>query len=322
MSIPATMCGLAFRPKTDLLVQLEDGLPLPHVKKGEVLVRVTHSTVNSHEFELAQLALMRTVMFLSGARGPVKTGLEFAGVVASDGAAFREGDAVMGYINMYSGARPHAEYVSIPEAYLSRVPASVSPAEASTLPMSGLTALTALRDVAKVKPGQDVLVLGATGGVGVLTVQIAKHLGATVTAVASQAHHDRLRQLGASHTVDYRQTPITDMKGPFHAILDFSNTRSLKDVRHLLTSDGVFVPADPVRNALDILLSRHAAYLMVDRGSTEGLEELAGWVDEGILSTVTDQVFPLDQWRDAVARSHQRGRLGRTVLSFEAPLTA
>ena len=317
MNPPRTMHGLVPDASSPLAVRLVPDLSLPDVRAGEILVRVTHTTVNGHEFHLAQKPLVRAMAFLSRARGVVRTGLEFAGVVVSDGARFRSGDRVMGYAEVVAGVKPHAEYVAIPEAFVAAVPESISMAAASTLPMSGMTALGAVRDVAKVERGQSVLVIGATGGVGVLAVQLAHLYGAEVTAVASTAHHDRLRELGAQHVVDYRETPIAKMQGSFDAILEFSDTLELGKVSHLLGDAGVFVPADPMRNLLDILLWKQARYLLVDRGDTAWLEELAAWVDDGKLVPVLDQVFAFDAWKDAVARGQTRGRIGRTVLSFE-----
>ncbi|MEL6348737.1 MAG: NADP-dependent oxidoreductase [Myxococcota bacterium] len=320
MSLPSSMRGLVFVPNDPDRVHLRGGLPMPTVKPGEILVQVAFATVNAHEFDTAQLLLTRILLFLRGMRSPVRTGLEFSGVVVSDGETFHRGDRVMGYVDLVGGERPHAEYVAIPEAYLAAVPTEISLAASATLPMSGLTALEALREVSAIQPGQTVLILGASGGVGVLAVQVAKRLGATVTAVASAAHHDRLQALGATHTVDYRQVPISEMSGTFDAILDFSSTKRLREVKHLLASGGGFVPADPVQNISDVLLRSQARYLFVDKGNTQRLNELASWVDEGRLTPVIDRQFALNEWKQAVHRSHERGRMGRVVLSFMTTL--
>jgi len=149
-----------------------------------------------------------------------------------------------------------------------------------------------------------------------MAVQIARILDAEVTAVASRKHHPRLRELGASDAVDYRDAPLERMVGSFDAVLDFSSTAYLSQVRHLLADGGVFVPADPMRNLADIVLSRRAKWLMVDRGDGRLLQEVGGWVDEGRLHPMLDEVFELQDWDRAVARGHERGRLGRTVLGF------
>ncbi len=314
----SSMSGLAFDRAAPLRVQLRHDLPRPEPREGEVLVRVTHTTINGHEFELAQHPLLRLLAALGVAPGRVRTGLEFAGVVASQGADFGLGDRVMGYVDLMRGWRAHAGWLAIPEAYLAQAPTQVSPAQAAALPMSALTALVALREVAQVQPGQRVLIVGASGGVGVLAVQIARLLGAVPTAVATAQHHARLLSLGAAEAIDYRHTPVEALRGAYAAVLDFSNTLRWRQVRHLLESDGHFVPADPYANLLDIVLRRAVRWLMVDKGDSAKLAEIAAWVDAGQLQVEVSAELPLHDWAQAVERSHERGHLGRTVLAMTA----
>lgn len=311
------MRGLALDRRAAHHVRLRSDLARPEPRGGEVVVRVSHATVNGHEFDLAANPLTRVLAWLRRAPGEVRTGLEFAGVVETDGEAFRTGESVMGYVDMIAGWRPHAEFVAIPEAYLARVPEGVSLERASTLPMSGLTALAAVRDIARVGPGHSVLLVGATGGVGVLALQIARKLGASTTVFASSQHHAALRRLGATHAVDYREVPLSALEGPFDAVLDFSATLRVSQIGHLLAPEGVFVPADPIRNLGDVLFSRRTRWLMVDRGDGPRLRELGQWVADGDVELVLDRVFALSDWEQAVERGHTRGRMGRAVLAFE-----
>ncbi|MEM7156321.1 MAG: NAD(P)-dependent alcohol dehydrogenase [Myxococcota bacterium] len=315
-STPSTMRGLVLDPSAEIGVRLREDLTLPTPKKGEIRVQVAYSSVNGHEFELARNPLVRLTRRLRRAPGEVQTGLEFAGVVDADGASFSRGERVFGYVDMIAGWKPHGEFLAIPEAYVARAPEGVPLARAAALPMSAQTALVALREVAGVQPGQHTLILGASGGVGVMAVQIARILGAEVTAVASAKVHERLADLGATQTVDYRQTPLEHMTGSFDAILDFSRTAYLSHVRHLLADGGMFIPADPLRNIVDVTLSRRAKWLMVDRGDRALLEEIARWVEQGRLEPIVDEVFEFARWPAAVTRSHERGRLGRTMLHF------
>jgi len=310
------MRGLAFDRSAQQLVQLRADLPMPTARRGEVLVRVTHSSVNGYEFDMAASRALRALAWLRCAPGQVRTGLEFAGVVASDGQSFQAGEAVMGYIDIVAGWHTHSDYIAIPETYLAPLPLGVSAADAATVPMGALTALGALRDVAKIQPGQRLLIAGASGGVGLMAVQLARILGAHATTLSSDKHHALLARLGADTTLDYRQTPVSAIEGTFDAVLDFSATLYLKDVRHLLASGGVFVPADPMRNLWDVIRSRQAGYLMVDRGDGARLREIGAWMEQAKLRAVAGETFELADWRRAVARSHERGRLGRVVLAF------
>jgi NADPH:quinone reductase-like Zn-dependent oxidoreductase len=315
MTASTTMRGLRFDPRLEGHVELAEGLARPTPRPGEVLVRVSHSTVNGHEFHLARDPLLRGLAWLRGAPGEVRTGLEFAGTVASPGARTSVGQRVVGYVDMVAGWRPHAEFVAIDEACIAPAPTRVSAAVASALPMGGSTAVVALRDLVGVQEGQRVLVVGASGGVGVLSVQLARHLGARVTAVARSVHHEALQGMGAHAVVE----PDADLQrlGPFDAVLDWSARLRWSQVRRWLGPQGVFVPADPVRNLADVVRSRRARWLMVDRGHRDDLEQLVAWVDEGHLQPVVGEVLPLSQWERAVSRSQERGHLGRTVLAFE-----
>ncbi|MEM1415001.1 MAG: NAD(P)-dependent alcohol dehydrogenase [Myxococcota bacterium] len=297
-------------------VALRGDLLVPEPVPGSVRVRVHASSVNAHEVSLARHPLVRLARSLARVSSQVETGLEFAGVVDADGQAFHRGDRVMGYVNMVTGLKPHAEYVVLPESQLARVPPELTLAEAAALPLGAQTALVALHDVARVEAGQAVLVLGASGGVGVMAVQLAQRIGARVTAVASGAHLARLEALGADRLVDYRTTSLSELQGAFDAVLDFSNTASLAGVQHLLAPAGSFVPADPVRHLRDVLLRPAAKWLMVDRGDARRLEEIAELARTGQLQPVVDSVFALDAWRAAVARSEDRARFGRVVLRF------
>lgn len=320
MSYITPMRGLVFDGQAPDRVRFSDRLAIPEPKPGEIRVRVTHATVNGHEFELASHPLVRLVGWLQGGPRKVRTGLEFAGIVDTAGATHRPGERVMGYVDLMSGMRPHADYVTIPEAYIAASPRGLPLAQAAALPMSALTALESLRHVASLRAGQRVLIVGASGGVGVMAVQIARILGALPIAVASAPHHARLTKLGAEKAIDYRETPIAQIEGPFDAILDFSATLWLSQVRHLLNRRGVFIPADPFRNAADILRFRRARWLMVDKGHAAKLQEIAAWVEQGQLESIVNETFALADWRTAVAQSHARGRLGRIVLEFAPDL--
>ena len=310
------MRGLVLDPSESTGIRLRDDLAVPIPKAGEIRVRVAYASVNSYELDIARNPLVRLIQFVRRAPGEVRTGLEFSGTADTDGLEFAAGDPVFGYVEMIGGWKPHGEYLAIPERYVAHAPKGMPLDRAAALPMSAQTALVALQQVARVQPGQRVLVLGASGGVGVMVVQIARILGAEVTAVAGKRHHARLSELGATHTSDYRGTPLDRMTGSFDAILDFSRTAYLSEVRHLLADGGVFIPADPVRNIRDVTLSRRAKYLMVDRGDSALLRQIARWAEEGKIESMVDEVFELDDWPVAVKRSRERGRLGRTMLQL------
>ena len=141
--------------------------------------------------------------------------------VGSDVTGFRPGDDVFALLEQGS----FAEYVSVPERLLARKPANLSYEQAAAVPMAAVTALLALRDVARLQPGQHVLVNGASGGVGTFAVQIARALGASVDAVCSTPNADLVRSLGADHVIDYAAEDFTRQPKRYDVLLDIAGTR-------------------------------------------------------------------------------------------------
>ena len=214
---------------------------IPTPGADEVLVRVHAAGVDRGVWHLmAGLPYaVRAAGF--GIRAP-KTptpGMDLSGTVVSVGAdvdGFAPGDDVYGIGN---GA--YAEYAVAPAEKLAHKPDHLDHTQAAVLAISGLTALQAVRDQASVQPGQKVLVVGASGGVGSYAVQIAKAFGAEVTGVASSSKLDLVRGLGADHVVDYTASDFTDTDDRYDAIIDTGGNRRLRDLRRILTDDGTLV---------------------------------------------------------------------------------
>ena len=301
-----------------LVPQLRTDIPVPEPQAGEVLVRITHATVNGHEIELAASSVMRLLGKLMGARGEVQTGLEFTGTVQTSSSRFKKGDEVLGYVDMTKGWKPHADYVAIPEDFLALRPEGLSAIDAAAIPMSAQTALVALRDMANVQPGDRVLVVGASGGVGLMAVQIGRLLGGQVTAVANPKHHQLLLNLGAEETVNSGDQGLASLTGGYVLILDMTTMLRFKQVRHLLAERGVFLPANPLNSLWDIMFKKQVQYLWVDKGDHNKLAELTQWALSGDLKSVIDGVYPVERLGDAFARALERGKAGRVVLELGA----
>ncbi|MEM6530522.1 MAG: NAD(P)-dependent alcohol dehydrogenase, partial [Chloroflexota bacterium] len=297
--------------------QLHNSLPIPPIGNREVRVKILYSTVNGHEIERESNRGFRFLNKLMGAKGKVQTGLEFSGIVESDGKVFSSGEKVLGYVDLARGWKPHAEYISISEQYLAPLPASLSLADAATLPMSAMTALVALRDIGQITQGTTVLILGASGGVGVTAVQIASILGASITTVAGASHHQLLKDLGADTVIDYKTTDITETDTQYELILDMTANYRFNQIRHLLTDDGIFIPANPFSALFDMLLNRkRIGWLYVDRGDSKMLTELAEWAAAGKLKSVIDSTFDLEDYRAAFDRALSRGKAGRVLIKI------
>jgi NADPH:quinone reductase-like Zn-dependent oxidoreductase len=261
-------------------------------------------------------------------RTPVR-GTDVAGVVEAVGtnvADLQPGDEVFGSSWAGALATPgtFAEFTVVPASQLIKKPAGLTFDEAAASVMSGLTALIAIRDVAKVGCGTRVLINGASGGVGTFAVQIAKALDAEVTGVSSTGNLELLRSLGAAHVIDYTKEDLTRGERRYDVILDnVMNHRPSKTAR-LLTPTGIFVP-NSVGNTGGLFagLPRMARAALMGRGSTnvqlvtlvvnhENLDSLAALLEPGDVNVVIDKVYPLSEAASAVAHMlghHARGKV-------------
>jgi len=213
----------------------------PAMGEHDVLIRVRAAGVN-----IADWAIMSGLPYIArpvyGFRRPKNSvrGTDVAGTVEAVGAAvtcFKPGDEVFGWAN-----GSYAEYSVATEDSLALKPARLSFEAAAAVPMAGLVALQALRDHANVGPGTTVLINGASGGIGTFAIQIAKALGAEVTAVTSTRNLELVRSIGADHVIDYTTEDFTQAGRQYDVILDNVSNHSLGDLRHVLTPTGTLIP--------------------------------------------------------------------------------
>lgn len=226
----------------DRLVPKE--VPAPTPDAGEVLVRVRASSVNYNSlvYMLGRplFARMKTGLFRPKVRIP---GSDVAGVVDAVGAGvtgLRPGDKVFGEIGSV-GFGAFAEFVCAPEQALALKPANITFEEAAAAPQAALVALQALRTIGRVQPGQDVLIYGASGGIGTFAVQIAKAYGAEVTGVCSTDNLGMVRALGAAHVVDYTKEDFLQTGRKYDLIVATAGYRPIEDFEQALKPQGIYV---------------------------------------------------------------------------------
>jgi NADPH:quinone reductase-like Zn-dependent oxidoreductase len=213
----------------------------PVIADDEVLVRVRAAGVHTGDVHMmtGMPYLMRIMGFGLHAPKTRIRGTDVAGTVEAVGKnvfQFRPGDAVFGSCD---GA--FAEYARARADKLAAKPTSLTFAQAAAVPTSAVVALHALRDAGELKPGQKVLVIGASGGVGIFAVQIAKSFGAEVTGVCSTKKMDTVRSIGADHVIDYTREDFSRTGRQYDLIVDTGGNRSLSDLRAALTRDGTLV---------------------------------------------------------------------------------
>jgi NADPH:quinone reductase-like Zn-dependent oxidoreductase len=301
----------------------------PLVGENDVLVRVHAAGCGPDVWHLMTgLPLFARLMVgFRRPKFPVR-GWDVAGVVEAAGASvtgFRPGDEVMGV-----APGSFAELaIGRPDKLVPK-PARLTFEEAAAVPVSGVTAVQAIRDKGKVQPGQKVLIIGAAGGVGTLSVQIAKAFGADVTGVCSTTKADLVRSLGADEVIDYTREEFADGVRRWDVIVDTAGRRSLSHLRRALTPKGtlVIVGGDGggrwtggfLRGALRApLLSMFVGQTLGGLTSKERLEDLQAlrdMIDTGDVTPVIDRTYPLIEAAEAIRyleQGHPRGKVVVTV---------
>ena len=299
--------------------------PVP--EDGEVLVQIKAASVNAYDWHSLKADPFMT-RFLCGFFKPRNNilGADIAGVVAAVGSGatkFKIGDEVYCCLegNGKSGlaAGGFAEYVCAKEISLAPKPPSLSFEEAAGLPMASVTALQALRDYAKVKPGQSVIVNGASGGVGMFAVQIAKALGAEVTAVCSTGSVEIVRSLGADHVIDYTKESAANCGKQFDAVIDVAATLSVKNYRTLLKANGICIVVgfSTMRHLISHSLAgkrdgKKITLCAANNKISNPLLDINELVEAGQLRVVIDSRYSLDDAAEALRRTeagHPRGKV-------------
>ncbi|MGY0458963.1 NAD(P)-dependent alcohol dehydrogenase [Kitasatospora sp. cg17-2] len=303
----------------------------PAVGPGEVLVRVLASSVDRGTWHM-MAGLPYAVRPVSGLRGPKlpNPGRAVAGVVEEVGrdvAGFAPGDEVYG-----TAVAAFAEYAATRPDRIAPKPAGLSFEQAATVPVSALTALQAVCDRAMVRPGQQVLITGAAGGVGTFAVQIAHSLGARVTAVASTAKLDAVRALGADRAVDYTRDDFLAGRRRYDAIVDIAGNRTLRDLRRALAPRGRLVITGGETNGrwlggtdrqlraqlLSPFVGQHLGTFIASEHA-DGLRDLTALIETGKLTPVLAGVHPLAETATAVRRLLDGRITGKLALTVPAP---
>lgn len=304
-------------------------IPLPQIAANEVLVRVHAAGLDRGTWHVmtGRPYLMRVIGF--GFRRPKNgvAGIDVAGTVVAVGSAvtrFTPGDEVFG---MSRGS--FAEYAAAREDKLARKPANLSFEQAAVVPISAGTALQALTDAGRVEAGHQVLVVGASGGVGSYAVQLAKAFGADVTGVCSTGKLDLVRALGADHVVDYTREDFADGAHHYDLVVDIGGNTPLSRLRRALTRTGTLVIVGGEeggrwtggfgRSLRAPLLSSFVSQRLTMLASKErasDLERLTQLIESGKVTPSLDRTYPLDRVPEAMRHleaGEVRGKVAITI---------
>jgi NADPH:quinone reductase-like Zn-dependent oxidoreductase len=319
------------------IVQTEYGSPdvlslqevdQPVVTANGVLVRVRATSVNAGDWHLMRGDPFLTRLMFGGILKPKIQilGMDIAGsveAIGKDVTLFQVGDEVYGDL-AESGFGAFAEYICATEAALSLKPTNISFEQAATVPGAALAALQGLRDCGRIKSGQKVLINGASGGVGSFAVQIAKALGAEVTAVCSTHKMAMMKTLGADYIIDYTQTDVTKNGQQYDLILDAAAYRSVFDYRSILKPDGTYVLIGGsisrlfqvllFGSVISIIMGRRVKCLMAKPNRSD-LVILKEMIEAGKIVPFIDKTYGLSEVPEAIRQLERRQVRGKVAVS-------
>jgi NADPH:quinone reductase-like Zn-dependent oxidoreductase len=307
------------------VLELKD-IDKPVVNDDDVLVRVHAAAVGKGDW-LTVGGLPYVARLRYGLPNPKHSvpGFDVAGRIEAAGRNVTQlqlGDEVFGWCE-----GSFAEYASVPESQLARKPTTLSFEQAAAVPISGFAALQALRDTGGVQPGQKVVIIGASGGVGSFAVQLAKAYGAEVTGVCSTKSVEMVRSLGADHVIDYTQQDFTRTGERYDLILEMAGNRSLADLRRALTPKGTLVlvggsggkwfmgTGRTLRAVVVSLFVRQRLRSFFSKPKRTDLVVLKELIEAGKVTPVIDRTFPLNATPEAISYVGERSTQGKTVIT-------
>jgi NADPH:quinone reductase-like Zn-dependent oxidoreductase len=310
------------------ILQLRD-IDKPEIGDGEVLVRVHAAGVDRgvwHVMTGLPYPIRIAGYGLRAPKNPV-IGSDVAGVVEAVGKnvrRFQPGDEVFGI-----GKGSYAEYVCAREDKLAPKPANLTFEQAAVVAISGSTALQALRDHGRVEPGQEVLIIGASGGVGTYAVQIAKAFGAQVTGVCSTTKVEMVRSIGADHVIDYTRDDFAGGDQRYDLILDIGGNSSLARLRRALTPRGTLVITGGEtdgrwlggidRQLRAMMLSPFVGQKLgtfINKEDHEYMLVLKELIESGKVTPVIDRTYPLSEVPEAIRHLEEGHARGKVVITM------
>lgn len=293
-------------------------LERPEPAEGEVLIKIHAAGVNPVDAAVARGMLDEVIP----GKFPAIPGWDVAGKVVQNGHAarrFKEGDHVYAYAR-----RPeikhgtYAEYLSIPESYLAPTPEKLSIEESAGLPLVGLTAYQSLFTAGNLQEGQTLLILGASGGVGSVAIQLARHINAKVIAVASEKNHDYMKELGADVTIDYNSENLAEMvseaaEGKVDFLYHCSRGDSLDKTKDLIKENGTLISI--TNSSPDVRDDINFQYVFVEPHAPQ-LDQLAKLADMDELKLPVFKTYSLDEAGQALKDVESLHAQGKRVIKM------
>ncbi len=303
---------------TDVLEYSE--IEKPQITPNQLLVKIQATSVNPVDWKIRQ----GQIQLLSGFNFPIVLGCDLSGVVLEVGEKvenFEPGDEIYTFINPLVGGA-YAEYIAIPANTAALKPKNMNYCQAAAVPVAGLTAFQALLDLGQIRPGQKVLINGASGGVGTFAVQIAKAMKTEVIGVCSSKNITLVESLGANRIIDYNQIDFTKESEQYDIIFDAVGKETFSSCENVLKPEGIYISTLPtVENLpstfITLFVPGKKSKLVLAQPSPRDLIAIRELIEDGLVKSVIDRTYKLAEIAEAHAYSEMGRAVGKLVISNE-----
>lgn len=302
---------------TDVLETVEQ--PKPTIESNQVLVKVKAVSINPMDWKIRK----GEMKLMSGSKFPRHTGTDFAGIIEEAGESvtnFRKGDEVFGVVKNMMKDGALAEYVAVPSSLVWKKPANLSFAQAASIPVVGLAAVTSLQKMGSINKQTKILVNGATGGFGMFLLQLLKQENANVTAVTSTKAMEFARKWGATSVIDYTKENILSQQIKYDIVIDLSGKMGYAKAREILKSQALFLnptpkPIEIPKALIKNLFTGKKHIVVLSSASTKRIDVLVKAINSGLQIEVT-KVFSFSQYKEAYQYAEQGGYIGKVAIEL------
>jgi NADPH:quinone reductase-like Zn-dependent oxidoreductase len=300
----------------DVLHSVEVNKPIPD--KQQILIKVKAVSINPLDWKI----LMGEVKLVSGKKFPKSVGCDFSGTIESIGQdiqKFKVGDDVFGVINPFKEG-VLGEYILVNEKEIAKKPADLSFERAAAIPTAGQSALQILtKNVNSIK-GKEILINGASAGVGMFAIQIAKSRGAIVTAVSSAKGHHLLKKWGSDYVIDYNKEEVTNLQKQFDVIIELSAKLPFRKAKKLMKPESTYITVIPslwnfVHSFSNNIVSGKKYKILLMKSDTESLNRLANDALNGIDIHISKN-YPMSDYKEAYKTIIKEGALGKVIFDI------
>jgi len=300
----------------DVLQIAEAAVPTLH--ENDILVKVKAVSINPLDWKLFK----GEMKMISGFRFPKGAGIDFSGIIERTGSRiskFKKTDEVFGLTDVFKGGAL-AEYIIVGEKDIAIKPKNISFEQAAALPVVGSSALQILDKLVSIKNGTELLINGATGGIGMIVTQLASKRGAVITAVTNLKGRELAKRWGADEIIDYKTQNILSIHKTFDIVIDLSGKLTFKNAKPILKSESVFISTIPgpgaiIGSFINNIFSGKKYKILLLKASPEYLKSLAALTEEG-LDIMVEKSYPLTSVKEAYNEAAKGGILGKVVITI------